>query len=165
MRSNLFNICLLIFLACVKAQAQNSSEATAQPTAQPTTKPTPGPAKNETNFQCAVCRSDSTKQADCKSDDVGTKYNTLCVFQPETNETLEACYILRTSTDVVVRDCYTTAVALDLDISSTACTPESKCFFCKGANCNTLKPPNSAANLQISGILVAVLSLIASKYL
>lgn len=114
MNSNLFYICLAISIgACIGAEdppvtAIKIDTSTEAPTSPTTAKPTDVtvPTSNvtvstttlspATNFSCAICRSDNTKQADCGSNDVGTKYNKYCELQPGTNTTLEACYILRT---------------------------------------------------------------------
>lgn len=104
MRSNLFYVCLLFSLAYISVEGEenSTSESTPKPIESSSsspistvTEPSSTTGNNSTDFMCAICRSDNTAQRDCGSD-VGEKFNTQCTLQPDKNETLEACYILRT---------------------------------------------------------------------
>lgn len=196
MRSTLFHVCFLIFVAYISAEGEESSTSESTPKsiessteAQSASTPTVTASEysstttgnTSTNFMCAVCRSDNTAQSSCGSD-VGDKFNTQCTLQPGKNETLNACYIWKTgeflgfgflklmlsSSDknVIVRDCYTTAVALGLNISGIACADTAnQCVFCTGTNCNIGKAPGSAVSLKVSGALIVISMLFVSKYL
>lgn len=105
MQQQLYLICLLVSVACISAQdvtvpstvATESTKLAESSSVQSTAVTTPGTTEDtNTNFTCAVCRSDNELQTACASDDVGESFKTSCQFQPGTNATLKACYIQRT---------------------------------------------------------------------
>lgn len=67
--------------------------------------------------------------------------------------------------NVVIRDCFTTAIALNYKhISEIDCAEKEgvKCNFCKTPNCNIMEPRNSG--VKIYGSLLAFAAVIVTKY-
>lgn len=150
-----------------------------EPTKEPPTEPTKEPSRDD--FQCIVCRSDKLDQKACEWEIKNNEFVKKCEITPAIDED-KACYVDRLrkfkklwsteckdfflpANNVVIRDCITTAKALNYPISEEKCGEESKCNYCKTQNCNTVKPRNSGAGLNVFGTLIAFAAVIVTKYL
>ncbi|KAL5278420.1 hypothetical protein ACFFRR_003202 [Megaselia abdita] len=132
------------------------------------TQAPPVPTKEPSNdeFECIVCRSDKIDQKACADVIKDDQFKRKCELTPLVKED-KACYIQRLENNVVIRDCITTARALNYSIDKEHCKDDIqnvKCNFCESQLCNTMAPRNSGAGLKVFASLIAFTAIVAKYF-